>query len=490
MIRPTKPQSQTRTIAIQRGFFWEARTRILIWYVALMGLFLALSIPLFYRLVLSQVDRRVREDLIEEIESFEEFIAQETIAKDNLPLLVERFLLNRLVGDDNFLLTFIDGRFYKSSPFGLPPFLKEQKLLAHWAQLKVFEQGEKEYERLESGKFLYIATPIEVDGRVGGVFVVVHTTAGELQEAHDTLLVVINVLFFVLVFAFIFAWIASKQVLSPLQSLVKTTRSIGETDLNQRIPVLGTGEMRELAMTFNQMMDRLEAAFQSQRDFINDAGHELRTPITIIRGHLELIDDEDPRERQATIELVIDELDRMTRLVEDLILLAKAERKDFLQLETVDLATLTEELYAKAKGLAPRNWQIEAKGNGQIVVDRQRITQAVMNLAANATQHTTETDTIALGSSIAKQQVRLWVRDTGEGIELKDRELIFQRFTRASNSRRSEGAGLGLAIVRAIVQSHQGRVELDSKVRVGSTFTLILPVEPKLLIKSKIQLGK
>jgi nitrogen fixation/metabolism regulation signal transduction histidine kinase len=186
-----------------------------------------------------------------------------------------RFLENRLVGDDNFLLTFIDGRFYKSSAFGLPPLLKRQHLLARWAQLTVFEEGEKDYDKLEPGKFLYIATPVEVDGQVLGVFVAVHATAGELQEAHDTLLVVINVLFFVLVFAFIFAWIASKQVLSPLRSLAITARSIGETDLTQRIPVRGTGELRELAITFNQMMDRLETAFQSQRDFINDAGHEL-----------------------------------------------------------------------------------------------------------------------------------------------------------------------------------------------------------------------
>jgi signal transduction histidine kinase len=384
------------------------------------------------------------------------------------------------------LLTFIDGQFYKSSPFGLPPLVKKPELLAHWAQLTVFEEGEKDYDKLEPGKFLYIATPIEVNGQVKGVFVAIHTTAGELQEAHDTLLVVINVLFFVLVFAFIFAWIASKQVLSPLRSLVKTTRLIGETDLNKRIPVRGTGEMQELAMTFNQMMDRLQAVFQSQKDFINDAGHELRTPITIIRGHSELIDEENPQERQATIKLVLDELDRMTRLVEDLIVLAKAERRDFLQLETVDLAILTEELYLKAQGLAPRNWQLEAKGEGKIVIDRQRITQAVMNLAANATQHTKVTDTIALGSSIEKHKVRLWVRDTGEGIELKDRHRIFQRFARASNSRRrSEGAGLGLAIVWAIVQSHGGRIELDSQIRVGSTFTLVLPVEPKLPLTSK-----
>lgn len=146
------------------------------------------------------------------------------------------------------------------------------------------------------------------------------------------------------------------------------------------------------------MIDRLEGAFASQRAFVSDAGHELRTPITIIRGHLELLGD-DPQERADTIEVVTDELDRMSRFVDDLLTLAKAERADFLRPGPVDLDELTDELLTKARGLARREWRLEANAAGLITADRQRLTQAVMNLAHNAVQHTSEGDAVALGSA-------------------------------------------------------------------------------------------
>lgn len=145
----------------------------------------------------------------------------------------------------------------------------------------------------------------------------------------------------------------------------------------------------------------------------------------------------------------------------------------------MELGSLTEELYAKAKALAFRDWHLEAKALGRIVADRQRVTQAIVNLAQNATQHTTDGDVIALGSSLTDSDARLWVCDTGEGIALADQKRIFERFARGSSGRRrrSEGAGLGLAIVRAIAEAHGGRVELISRPGGGSTFTIVIPLE-------------
>ena len=215
----------------------------------------------------------------------------------------------------------------------------------------------------------------------------------------------------------------------------------------------------------------------SQRNFVNDAGHELRTPITIIQGHLELLDDVPP-EMTETLDIVQDELDRMARLVNDMILLAKSERPDFLQLETVEIAPFGEELLQKAQTLADRNWQLKQQGQGVIVADRQRLTGALLNLLNNAAQHTQPQDLIELGATVQKQQVRFWVRDTGEGIALSDQSRIFERFARASNSRRrSDGSGLGLAIVQAIAEAHGGQVQLASKPGYGSTFTLLLPLD-------------
>jgi len=271
-------------------------------------------------------------------------------------------------------------------------------------------------------------------------------------------------------------WSVAGRILSPVRALTRTAQQISDTDLSQRIAVRGNDELTELTRTVNAMLDRLQTAFRSQRDFVNDAGHELRTPITIIRGHLELLGD-DTRELAETTPLVLDELDRMSRFVDDLLILAKAQRPDFLHLEAVDVAALTGEIVSKARPLADRHWRLEGTGGARIVADRQRVTQAVMQLATNATQHTAPGDTIAIGSAVVDGAVRFWVRDTGEGVPRAEQSRIFERFARASGSRRSSGAGLGLAIVRAIAEAHRGSIELTSRPGAGATFTLVLPID-------------
>jgi signal transduction histidine kinase len=225
------------------------------------------------------------------------------------------------------------------------------------------------------------------------------------------------------------------------------------------------------------MLDRLEEAFKTQRRFIDDAGHELRTPITIIQGQLEVLED-DPEERAKTLEIVMDELDRMSRFVNDLLLLARAERPDFLNLETIDVEMISRELLAKASSLAPRAWSMEGVGKGRVVMDRQRVTQAVMQLAHNAAQHTEEGSEIALGSAVVDGEARFWVKDSGPGIPARDQADIFDRFRRGSRGRKtSEGAGLGLSIVKAIAEAHHGRVELESRPGAGATFAVVIPVD-------------
>lgn len=394
----------------------------------------------------------------------------------DLKALFRVFLNRNIPDDDEFLIAIVEGEIDRSSPRALPePLQQNSELIQYLGKLTKPEQGAKE---TASDTILYRAAPIIRD-ETHGVFVVAQVTAGERQEVDEAMAVMIQVKIFVIIGATIFAWLAAGRTLTPLHLLTHTARSIRETDLSRRIPVKGAYEIAELATTFNEMLDRLQAAFSSQRNFINDASHELRTPITIIRGHLELMGD-DPQEREETVALVTDELDRMSRFVEDLLLLAKAEQPNFLKLETLDLASLIVEIYSKAIALSSdRHWQLDCNSPGKIVADRQRLTQAMVNLAQNATQHTKSGDTIALGCQLAKDGVRLWVRDTGEGISLEDQQRIFERFARSTKSqRRSEGAGLGLAIVQAIAQAHSGKIELISRPRRGSTFTIVLPVEP------------
>jgi signal transduction histidine kinase len=466
-----------------RGFLWEARNRILAWYGLLTISFIGLSVPIFSELVFQSVDRRVRSDLVEELETLENFMATQIaqspkFSSDELDEAFQQFFFRHIPEDDTFFISFVNGKFNRSSPRGRPDILQEEReLMIKWAQATEKMQGEVETTDSDLGNIIYMVRPIVVDGKVKGVFVIVHTTAGEIREAANVIWLVSQVLLIGWILASILAWMASDQVLKPVRSLSETARSIGQSSLNERIPVQGSGELGELAITFNQMLDRLQSTFNSQKTFINNAGHELRTPIAIIRGHLELMGD-DPQEQKETVALVIDELDRMTRMVEELMLLTKSERPDFLQLETIDIDTFTQEIYTKATALADRNWKFDAQALGKFVGDRQRLTQALINLVENATQYTTTTDTIAIGAILDPLFVRLWIRDTGIGIKEEDQKHVFERFARASNSNHnSQGCGLGLSIVQAIAQAHGGRVELFSKLGFGSTFSLVLPTE-------------
>jgi signal transduction histidine kinase len=163
--------------------------------------------------------------------------------------------------------------------------------------------------------------------------------------------------------------------------------------------------------------------------------------------------------------------------VRDLLLLAKREQPDFLDLATVEVGELTEELHAKASAMAPREWVLERTGRGVIVADRQRLTQAVVQLAQNAVRYSDDLQPIALGSVVADGQARFWVRDHGPGIPLQHQADVFERFRRGAGPHRSEAAGLGLAIVKAIAEAHHGRVELASQPGAGSTFTVVVPVD-------------
>lgn len=466
-----------------RRFLGEARTRILLLYLIVMVFVATASVPVFLGLFFRSVNNRVQNNLNAEMERFRQsYVTWERTpnrSERDLRKFLTEYLAVQLPGDDNFLIAFIDNQLYKSNPAVLPEVLQPGSPLANrWLHISRPVAGQLDVADPKIGSVLYIAQPLVLRGSIRGVFVAVHTTAGEQAEAFDSVWIFIKVALGVVVISCLLAWFATAQVLAPAKKLAITARSISETDLTQRIPVRGSGEMAELADTFNAMMNRLQDAFMSQRNFINDAGHELRTPITIIQGHLELLSD-DPQEQRETLDLVMDELDRMSRLVNDLILLAKAERPDFLRLETIEVRSFIQELFTKAQALADRQWQLHIHGNGRIVGDRQRLTGALINLAQNAAQHTQPDDIIELGSSITRHDVRFWVSDSGEGIALSDQQRIFDRFARATSKvRRSDGSGLGLAIVRAITEAHGGRVELNSTPGVGSTFTLILPLEP------------
>jgi signal transduction histidine kinase len=459
-----------------------ARTRILAWYVILMASSALFSTLAVREILLVRLQERIKASIVLEIEEFRRLQKGRNPNTgqpfgDDIAAVFDVFLNRNITEEGEFFLTLLDGQLYRSSPAALPPLLQaDSEYVQQWSQLAQTEQGQLE---TPTGKLLYWAEPIAPPfAAQPAVFVVARFPQSEEQDVIEAVNVVANVSLAVLGIASVLAWIAAGRILAPLRLLTETARSISDSDLSQRIVVQGNDEIAEMGETFNDMLERLQTAFVNQRNFVNDVSHELRTPITIIRGHLEFLED-DPVERRATIELVTDELDRMSRFVEDLLLLAKAEQPNFLNLETVDIHTLTDELFTKATALADRQWRLDHKGVGRIVADRQRVTQMVMNLTQNATQHTQPSDMIGLGSAVVGKEVHFWVRDTGEGIDPEHQKRIFERFVRLNRGDRSSSStGLGLSIVSAIARAHGGRIELVSVPGRGSTFTIVLPFDP------------
>uniref|UniRef100_UPI00084859F9 sensor histidine kinase n=1 Tax=Cellulosimicrobium cellulans TaxID=1710 RepID=UPI00084859F9 len=276
-------------------------------------------------------------------------------------------------------------------------------------------------------------------------------------------------------------WVVAGRLLRPIRVLARTAQRITDTDLSARIPVTGNDDLSHLSRTVNGMLDRLEGSFESQRRLLDDVGHELRTPLTVVRGHLELMDPGDASDARETRDLALDELDRMHRLVDDLVTLATVGRPDFVRPAPTDVGRLTDDVHDKVRTLGDRRWRIDARADVVADVDAQRVTQALLQLAANAVKFSAPGSVVALGSAVSDDgtRVRLWVRDEGVGIAPDHVGKIFERFAQAPaphGRERPEGAGLGLAIVSAIAEGHGGRALVASTPGVGSTFTLDLPL--------------
>jgi len=281
----------------------------------------------------------------------------------------------------------------------------------------------------------------------------------------------------------IVGWIVSGRLLRPLGEISNSVREIQASDLKQRIDLGGPNdELRQLADTFDDMLGRLDEAFEGQRQFIHEASHELRNPLAVIRTNLEVTladPDASAEELRHAAEVVERSSERMARLVDDLLVYA---RKGTLSLERdpVDVALLineaAEEFTAPAMA-AGVHLVHQAAGGLWVVGDRLALRQALGNLLANAIRYSPEGTTVRLRCGLEGPWVWLAVEDQGPGIDLVDQDRVFQRFWRGdSREGRQQGrSGLGLTIVRQIAEAHGGEVKLVSQVDHGSAFALWLP---------------
>lgn len=343
--------------------------------------------------------------------------------------------------------------------------------------------------RLPSGEQIRLVTYRAKDAEGRTFYVRVGQSLSSLQRARRRLSLLLGLVGPVaLLLGSYGGLLLANQALRPVDRLTRTAKEIGEGDLSKRVPVPPQqDELGRLATTFNRMIERLQAAFERQRQFTSDASHELRTPLAVMRGDIEITlrRERTPQEYRRVLTSNLEEIMRLTRLVEDLLMLARADSNQaMLRAEPMVFDELCEQTVEYLRPLAEQKSQTlryEPPAERPLMIngDAQRLKQMLLNLIDNAIKYTPAGGSVTVSVNREGREAVLRVADTGRGIPAEDLPHIFERFFRHSRNTSDKtviGFGLGLSIVKWIVDSHGGKIEAVSKVGAGTTFTVRLPL--------------
>ena len=459
--------AEGRNVRRMRSF--GLRGRVLAWYVLLLALALAISSILLFKAATIYQEDAAEQKLREEVYDFEAALmgraAGETVQE------AVRAHLGHWPGEDReALVVRLTGlRPDAAGPVGPEPGI-----------VRALEQAsERRFLSLETraGDARVLTAPITISGRVVGTVAAVHLTEEDRDYLHLALATVLIVAVVALLVASFIAWISVGHLLRPLKEIAATADAISrEGDLVRTIPESGRkDEVGVLAASFNRMLVRLDAAFRRERRFLSEASHELRTPITICRGHLEVLGPKPkPEELRETIDVVIDELARLGRIVEEMTTLARVDDPEFLRPREIALDDFIEEVGVKAETLLDGRLAVERPPSGSIVSgDPQRLTQALLNLLNNAAVHGDNGGRVKLRVVAERDVWKFEVADEAGGVPEGQEESLFRPFRRGKT--RAVGRGLGLAIVTGIAEAHRGSAGVDNRPGKGATFWIRVP---------------
>ncbi len=465
--------------------FSSIRVRLALWYVLLLAVILVVFSGILYFLLDHGLDYQIDNDLSSAAEQVlgitkwqdGHLVVQRDERESELTPLGERGMLVRVIGLDGTVIESV-------GPFSTLPVSREA--------LNLSRSGQSDYDKANNPRD---GTPVRIytvayqaNGKVYGFVQVGQSLKSAQDTLHRLLLVMLFIIPITLLFASVGGLFLANRALSPIDRITRTAQRISAEALTQRLDLaLPDDEVGRLARTFDAMLDRLDEAFERQRRFTADASHELRTPLAIMKGDIEVTLHR-PRtvgEYQEVLADVQEEVDRLTRMVEDLLLLARSDTsQSLLRLEPFDLANLLHRVTDQVQPIADAKkltLLLDTPVSVPLRGDPDKLVRLFLNLLDNAIKYSPCRGQITVQARYQEDQgqhrVVVKVRDNGPGIPSEQQAHIFERYYRAdvSRTRANGGAGLGLAIARWIAEAHGGHISVQSTPGEGSVFCLTLP---------------
>jgi signal transduction histidine kinase len=480
-VDPEGPVSPSSEPPVKVPVVGRTRTRLFVIFVLLLGTIVVIAVFGIPQLLRLRLENRTEAALDQEIEEVASVLVSDLDSYGSLEEAFTYYLDRNVPSIEEGFATYVDGALFRARLRSFPGNELPAASEASWAALTASPDVGNEPIRgtfpTDRGDASYAAVPVAM-GDSAGLFVVAILPEAGRREIRDLQTYGIAIMLGVILVAGVCAWVLTGRVLQPVRELTATARTITESGQMRRARVGGSAEASELASTFNAMLDRLDAAYASQLEFVQSAGHELRAPLTVAIGHLELVAG-GTESAAEVMPLVLDELSRMGRILDDLAALAMADQPDYVVPGTIAGDVLAEELLAKSRALAARTWTLSAAAPVTFRGDRDRLTEAALNVIDNAVKNTRDGDAISIGVGTIGADVSIEVADTGVGIAPAELDRVVKRFERGTAARRRyRGAGLGLSIVERIAEAHGGRVEITSTPGAGTTVRILIPYTP------------
>ncbi|HZQ06653.1 MAG TPA: HAMP domain-containing sensor histidine kinase [Anaerolineae bacterium] len=470
------------------------RTRLTLWYVGLLALLLIVFGAVLYATVYftsyQEVDRSLQQRATDIQASLTTVLS---IQEDPWAVLRRGGLVLPTAdvfatGDIYVQLSTIDGTILSRSEN-----LGNQRLVIPQDQLDRVKNGQavpSDFTVNRTRLRAYVAPIVTRTGQVVGFIELAQSLRQVDTTLRDLATLIIIIIATGLATAAVGGWFIAGNILEPIDRVTRTAQKITRArDLGRRIEVpTKIDEVGRLALTFNEMLSRIEDLFRAQQRFVADVSHELRSPLTAVRGNLDLLKRgavDDPEERAQVIDAIDSETARMSRLVSDLLLLARQDSGVPMARHPIELDTLLLEVYRQAQVIAKGvKVTLGEEDQAIIVGDRDRLKQVLLNLVDNAIKYTPQGGEVTLSLVKDEEWVKIAVQDTGIGIAAENIPNLFDRFYRVdkARSRDAGGTGLGLAIAKSVVDAHNGKITVESQLGKGSTFTVWLPLpEPKAI---------